>query len=516
MQRQKGSLIALLCCVALLCGCTEKKGSITGSTVSLPPYSVSHTVPVGDTQQSLVQTVLLYLPSLDGTRLVAVPQQIKFDSWQPDMYTVCNILLSHSGNENATKLPGNVTLYAQGAQPVEITGSVATVNLSISAMQLTSQELYTVAQAITNTLCQFGVINYVNVLVAGVHPGLDIAATMPMGSLQANMQDDLNTLWERAIAQKNAAAGTGTRRFTIAASLYLPAPDGRGVLCEARMLPFNSTSAPQMIITLLEALGGGAQTLSGLPSGPVLSQYLLETPVIQDAASTGKRKAVLKFGESLNNALAEAGIARSVMMASIVYTLTTFMPQLDAVEVSIGGVPVDALAPQNTFDRAGETLTFANGAMQRSAFSHFLLTQCTLYFANAAGKLVPVQRAIPHYQAGNVRFILNQLMRGPQYYDTNNTLKAVLPVGLDDADLVGVGMEQDMLMLNFTGDLLATAEGMTPEQERLMVYGIVNTLASLPSVKRVAFFVLGEQPESLAGTVYLPGYFLPDWTMVQQ
>ena len=43
-----------------------------------------------------------------------------------------------------------------------------------------------------------------------------------------------------------------------------------------------------------------------------------------------------------------------------------------------------------------------------------------------------------------------------------------------------------------------------------MIYSLVNTLCALRGVTRVALFVMGEQPDSLAGAVYLPGEFLPN------
>ena len=46
--------------------------------------------------------------------------------------------------------------------------------------------------------------------------------------------------------------------------------------------------------------------------------------------------------------------------------------------------------------------------------------------------------------------------------------------------------------------------------EKQMIYALVNTLCELQGVKKAAFFVQGEQPDSLAGHIYLPGDFLPN------
>ena len=50
--------------------------------------------------------------------------------------------------------------------------------------------------------------------------------------------------------------------------------------------------------------------------------------------------------------------------------------------------------------------------------------------------------------------------------------------------------------------------GMDKTRERNMIYAVVNSLCELPQVKRVQFLVNGQQPDTLAGTIYLPGSFL--------
>ena len=67
-------------------------------------------------------------------------------------------------------------------------------------------------QALANTLCQFGDLQYVNVLIAGVQPGLNVASTLPAGAFQPNPREDLSTLWARA----GAPATAGRRSFAAA------------------------------------------------------------------------------------------------------------------------------------------------------------------------------------------------------------------------------------------------------------------------------------------------------------
>lgn len=493
-------LICLLCVCALLtgCGASEKAGS--GAT--LPPAPRQTGAPENDAEQTYSQSVALYLPSRDGTRLLAVPETAELSLNRPTAQTLSELLLSHPGTETAAPLGGDVALRLSDTEAVEVSGRVATVSLGASALRLSHEELFTVGQALANTLCQFGDLEYVNVLIAGVQPGLDIAATLPAGCFQRNTQESLGTLWARASAQKTASR----RAFT--AALYYPAAAGKGILCEARTLALTDLDAPALIRALLSALSAGPEALPAAPSYPDLTAQLSAEPEIREEG--GQRRAVLQFSEELNQQLIGAGITRSVMAASLVTTLTTFIPGLDGVEMTIGTEKIVSLTPSGTLLRAGETLFFSDGLMKRGDFSFFLLDYATLYFAGGDGKLQRVSRPVPYYAAANVRALVDQWIAGPQSYDSPAGLSPVAPQGLRDADLLGAAYKRGVLLLNFSAQLQALSQGMDAAQERLMIYSLVNTLCALRGVTRVALFVMGEQPDSLAGAVYLPGEFLPN------
>lgn len=494
-QSRKRLLAALACAAMLLTGCQSGKGVAVHST--LPPPEAAAVVPQNDTQQTAEQTVLLYLPSRDSLRLAAVPETAHLSISRHSAESLCQLLFAHPGNEQVSPLGADVQL--SGTQPVEVSGEVATVSLAASALRLSHEELFTVCQAIANTLCQFGDVQYVNVLINGVQPGLDVAAKLPAGCFQENTRDDLNTLWNRAAAGKTAS------RHTITAALYYPAAGARGVVSEARALSFDGLEEAQVLRTLLSALYEGPHSLQGLPRYPDFSEFIVKEPAVID--DSGTKRAVLYFDTALNAAIIENGITRSVMVASLVYTITTFMPGVQAVEIHIGEETIMSLTPSATFTGAGETIAFENGWMKRSDFSGFLLSDCVLYFANGDGKLQKVYRMVPFHESRNVRTVINQLMLSSQPNDSVEKLGAVLPEGLRDADLIGVAFAEQTLILNFSGNLKTLCEGMDADRERRMIYAIVNSLCELQGVKQVQLLVDGSQPESLAGTIYLPGKF---------
>jgi len=485
----------------LLSGCAGKEAA-PGAQLTLPPAEMRYQAPENDISQGYEQSVLMYLPSLEGTQLLAVPVTAQLSASRHSAQTLCEMLLAQPGGAATQPVGGEVGLSLAGTDAVEVSGQVATVSLAASALRLSHEQMYMAGQAIANTLCQFGDLQYVNVLISGVQPGLNVAATLPAGAFQPNTREDLSTLWARASAPFTA----GRRSFT--AALYFPAPSGKGILCEARSLAFSTQDIPGMALTLMEAMGAGADQLPGVPACPQLRSLLIGSPSLQETG--GARRLALRFSEELNGALISAGITRSVMMAAMTYTFTTFLPGIDGIEVTIGSERVTSLTPSGTYNGAGEQINFPDGLMRRRDFSGFLLSECALYFPNGEGTLTRVLRPVPFYEAGSARALVQQLLLGPQPFDSVTGLAPALPQGLRLADLLGVAYADQTLLLNFSSQWPALCQGMDAAAEKRMIYALVNTLCELQGVKKAAFFVQGEQPESLAGSIYLPGDFLPN------
>ena len=509
-------------CAAGLClmlaltlgGCTSGITALDHSAdVTLPPTEVSWKAPTGDTSQEITQTVLLYVPDITGTRLIAQPDRVSYSASRHPAEATLRQLFTFAGNSAAARLTQEITLQLSPVNPVEISGDTATVNLGASALTLPHADLYVVCQAITNTLCQWGDIKYVNVLVSSAQPGLDVAASVPAGCFTQNLSDTIDTL--SAYAQSLSTSGAD-RRFTMAATLYFPTYSGKGILAETRVLNFMSRDKSLMIETLLDALSAGAQLLQGVPAVPALAGYLDASPEVSDVAVSGGQKAILRFRASFNDALIAAGIPRSVMLSALTYTITTFVPGISGVTVYIGEELVTAIVPSGVYEGAGETITFEGGLMRRGQFSQFLLSQCTLYFADDAGKLVAVERPVPYYQARSLRFLLNALWQGPQMYDSVSGLKGVTPQGLSDADILGLAVQDGRALINLSQHFMNACEGYDEVQEKLLIYAIVNTLTELPSVQRTALFIAGTQPETLCGKLYLPGEFMRNTMLVRQ
>ena len=500
MNHRLSGFLCLLCVCALLTGC-QSQGSVAAVQVTLPPVALKGNAPTTDAEKAYEQTVMMYLPSLDGTRLLTVPQRVAVPAGQHMAKMLCEVLLAYPATETTAAVGAGIQLSLAGKDAVEVSGTVATVNLDASALALSSEQFFTVSQALANTLCQFGDIQYVNVLINSVQTGLNREGTLPAGCYQMNMREDLAALWSRA----SAPVSQTRRAYT--ASLYYPAPSGKGILCEARTFAFVSMDIASLSQTLLDALSTDAVSLPRMPRCPDFRGLLADTPGVEEI--NGRRVLSLRFQDTMNTALIDAGITRSVMMASLTYTFTSFLPGIEGLEVYIGDERISSLTPSGVYRRVGETMTFTDGVMTRRDFEGFLLAECPLFFLDEAGRLNRVLRPIPCGDIFNARAVYRQMLEGPQGYDSKTGLLPVLPNGLTADDLLGVSYDGSVLLVNFSRRLVTVTEEMEGKAVESMIYGLVNTLCSLPGVRRVAIFVEGQQPENLGGTVYLPGDFMP-------
>ena len=94
--RRRSMLAALLCLTLALSGCTSTLGQLssTGSAATLPPAAQPYSAPVGDASLDYTALVDLYLPSLDGTHLVAQQAQLTLNRGRHPAETVLRALFT--------------------------------------------------------------------------------------------------------------------------------------------------------------------------------------------------------------------------------------------------------------------------------------------------------------------------------------------------------------------------------------------------------------------------------------
>ncbi len=493
----------------LLSGCAGTGLPITDLSpdVTLPPAEVTYAAPIGDAALEYTNTATLYLPSHDGLSLVDIETEVSFSLVRPAAETVTRTLIAQAGNREHSSLGGEVRLSLYGANPVEVSRNVATVNLSASALQLDRQSLYIACQAIANTLTAIDGIDYVNVLVVDKPVGLDIANTLPMGALKANAARDLSSVYEQLLSKRTSAGSTEPSPLSANVALYFPLQNSDGLVCEARAISFQNQHLPDMVTSILRALAAGpSDSQIRSPNLPLLADLLTATPVLKDNPSSGGQIISLDFAHNLDDMLDAYGITRSQCAASLCYTLSSFFPNVSGISMTINGTPVDAILLTEEEPAAEDSTVFL-----RSSFSSLIYDYCTLYFADAqTQKLAPSSRAIAYYQRTNPRILLCELAKGPQAGDSRPDLLPVMnDKAITDTTLLGFALSDRTLLVNFAPAFIDLGKDLTPEQERILAYSLVNSLCTNDRVRNICFFQSGAQFDGFTGEIYWRGLFHP-------
>lgn len=490
MRKHLRRMLCLALCCLLLTGCSFSP--VESPSAALPTAAAGPDAPIGDAGLQRETIVPLHLPSLDGQTLLTFYATLSLPLDRHPAEGILQALLTHGGNSRVRRLGGHVTLALYGANPVEISGGVCTVNLSAGALQLSTQELYTAALCIAATLCELDDIDYVNLLVAGTPLGMDIGGNLPLGSLSMPASQELPVLWEQFSARRTPVGELPAQTpLTATATLYFPLADGSSMVAEPRRISFPGQHPQQQVVALLAALSAGADVREGTADMGDLNALLLFTPEVTELESGGRR-VTLHFCADVAQRLAAAGCDPSAAFAAITTTLTTFVPSLQQVCILTGDGALTSL-----YSDALGSMLFPGGLASRPAFSRALMGQATVYVPREHG-LTARLLALPYRSVGNPRTLL-LTMASPAV--------GALPEGLTDADILGLDIRDGTLLVHFS-DRYARLIRSSGQDQRLMAYSMVNTLCRVVNVRRVRFYFGGKAVESLGSSLVWSGEFL--------
>ncbi|MDD3335651.1 MAG: GerMN domain-containing protein [Eubacteriales bacterium] len=509
---KKTAIWVVLCSLSLLvCGCTSNLPiSGTPPEITLPPAHTSAVAPIGDAALEYTANATLYLPRHNASRLVAITDPVTFVASRPAEESLVRALLNHSSTDLAAALGNGVHLALYGVNPVEVSGNTATVNLAASALQISRNELYLTFQAITNTLTEASNVDYVNFLVVDRAVGLDVSNTLPMGAFSRSLGEDIDAIYEQKLSRRvQANESAGTKSFSTNATLYFPLADTPGIIGEVRVCAFTNQLVPDMVVTLLQELAKGPQLDSiGSPTLPLLSDLLTDKPSVDYSDTLGGQVISLSFSFTLDEMLEAHHLSRANCMASLCYTLTTFFPSVAGITVRVGEQPIETLMLNDSFT---SSVLFTDMVQRRSDYATLLYDLCTLYFVDeTAQSLTATLRPVPYNQKQSPRALLQELSNGPQAYDQVQGLSAVMPKdSIEDADILGLALSGQRLLVNFATSFRASGQGMAEQQERMLAYAMVNTLCNESYAQCVNFFISGTPPEGFSGKIYWYGDFFP-------
>lgn len=490
----------LLLALVLLGGCSAQLQERGAEDLSGLAVVLDAQAPTEDGSQPREEQVMLYFLDEEGMMLVPVSRTIVVENGMHRAQAALLALCEGPLESEAAYWPEIGMLSAQ--RGFELSGGVATVNLPAKLRALSPEALYAVRMAITHTLTEFAEVSYVNVLISGREEGFDLAATMPMGALSRVEDLDVSSRYLRLDEIRQGAQDAGVSRLT---TMNFPSLDGRWILPEVRSVVYAQMQPIEYLYTLLEEMGKGTDNPLAMDV-PAPMDYIEKMPEIVRHEEGAYRAIEIRFDASIDEALADAGLTRGVYLAMLTDTLMGFVPGVDGVLVYVGGEQILGLDAEDTPD--AREVVFASTLATRDDFAGYVGAPGVVYLPDReTGKLVAENCIFPQALQFDARQRLWQLTQ--RLYDAG-----ALDDPLEEADILAAWVEEERMLVNLSAAYASAIAALEEQEERAVVYAMVNTLTEGIGVERVAFFFEGEQRETLAGGLEMRGEFLRNPGMV--
>jgi len=444
---------------------------------------------LGDNSTVDSQEIAMHYASENSTSLSIVTRTVSVGPDESLIYNTLAELLSENHGEGRRPVEADFLGLEYGS-------GTATVSLSIEAgVNRSDQDYLALCASIANTLLGIEGVEAVNVLTGNRS---EPVARLPLGVFTAQM-DNLPAAYAQAQSEAQRTLSENNGSFTRNALLYFPAQGGRFLLPEARAVSFeNDDYTSAIIAALCEGPRLRSCCFGAIPGN---LELLAAEPVVA-VTESGERIIELNFSSTLSNYLAFAGVEPWQLYGSIVLSLCSFVPEIDAVRISIEGAYVEECAMQDNIFR------FEDGLMRRADFTSAIGSSAKLYFADDNAKLAAVESPMSQSAAVSAMGLLSELTHASGTFLSG--LKTVFPLGIAQEDILGVSIENRTAVVNLSGNFYARCQSLSPQEERLLIYSMVNTLAGLDHIGAVTFLVEGAQVDSLAQNIYLKTALLPD------
>ena len=479
---KRASALSLALCL-LLTGCVPLSAELrpVDSHFEMPMPEEEPAAPViGDEIASRTVSATLYYPSEDGQELVLETAEITVEGNKSLPLCLVEALLK--GGPQAVA-PKDTSVLS-----VRQSGGAVVVDLSMEARGIeTPRQMFLMRAAIVNTLCGAEGVSCADVLISG--RALPLTA-LPCGAGQASAAP-ITVQWSQALSEAELAS-EGAADVSRVAMLYHPARNSRLIVPEAREIVIEDGDALGAL--LAAAADDGALDPAVRPILPDSDAGLITAAELVTLAD-GRHVARLTFDGNLSVILDRARVSAWQMYASLTCTLTSFLPDLDGMQVYVGdGQLTRVESPE------GE-VALDNGVMHRAMFERTIGELDTIYMTASDGSLKPLSRAMRPEDAASPRMLLALLFEEPRPWEEDAS--RVVPDGLSIDDLLGVRIEDGVATLNFSQSFYAGCQRLNSQQERNLVFALVNTLTERPAVRAVRIQIEGEALETLVHEISL-------------
>lgn len=449
------------------------------------------TMILGDISGGYYTDVELFYKSGNNQELTAVSRNI----YVPIGSTLVESALSElfvpaDDHDFISTMPGDASIKS-----VNYSCGIVTVDLAINLAGLQSEsELLSIMLSISNTLSGIDGVEYINILVNSRQEHI---CGLPTGLFSGN-DTSMSAVWAKYQTENSSIADVGLL-IKRQAALYYPSANGQWLLPDVRNITFETSNYAEQLIRELASGTQDSTVYSNFVAGGI--NILTDIPVIS-VDSSGVKYLDIKLSNTLRDYIVLQGIAEWQLAGAITLTMCSFIPEIDAVRITLGEEII------NQLNIKGIHHEYEDGLLFRSDFDMYVGSISKLYFANENKKLSCVARSVSSERTLSAYSSIVQLISGPS--SANTGLFPVMPAGIMSGDILGVAVNNGTATLNMTSNFYRLCQLMTESEERLLVYSIVNTLCELPGVKSVKILIEGDHIETLAGSIYLIGELLPN------
>ena len=494
MKTRLQRLFALmLSCLLILGGCAGGAQVASDDMQrALPdPPTLEDNQILGDVRVPYTRDVTLYYPVENSLDLTGITRAIEVDSNESLIgQTLSELLRTLSGT-------GVLRTVASAEQLIDLEYScgIACVNLSLEAgARQSDADGLMLCAAIADTLLGLEGVEVVSVLAGGRS---EAVCALPLGAID-EPSDNISALYAQLQSEETRFLTEQTATISRNVILYFPSSDGGYLLPELRELSFSSDDYASAI---LDALKSGPVARDCCFSAMPGNQELLSDAPRLWISDAGERVIDVYFSEMLPNYLAFAGVEPWQLYGSVVLSLCSFLPELDAVRICVDSAPVESCT-------LGESqLQFADGLMRRSDFSARIGGSAALYFAAPDGGLRRMERAMSRSAAASPKGVLAEMILAG---DPGDELESVFPEGVLPEDVLGVEVGNSVAVVNLSGGFYSRCQMLDAAAERRLIYAMVNALTELEGIGAVRFIVEGVSIDTLVQSIYLRTPLLPD------
>lgn len=487
-------MIWLLLCAFMLTSCaviTERKvENEYDMTVEQTDQVQSH--------EGRVLRAALYFMQKGTNKLVAELRTIVVEADESPVKSIINQLIYGPIDDTLEPVVSKYLLV----EKVEVSADVANVYF-ITQQNLTSTEKFILKLALANTLTDYLSIKYVNVFFNGVSDGFE-DYPHPLQKKSSGLWTDAydEVLSKHIASAKDEADDSMSLGIAIEVPLYFFDASGEYLLPETRNIVF---SEEKYLETILQELARGPR-----------NSYVYKPSVAQNLALSQETPPQWEYVDNsntlsidLNTSPALSGFEKPKdeykSYAALIYTLTSFFPNLKTVKISISGEPVLHI------DYGVEALD----GITRESVSGNLADGVDLYFRIRDAKLLfKVNRMVSQDQVWSANVRLYELMKGPKVSE-GEAAWPVFPAGITAQDILHTSIYKSTLVVNLSDNFKIKCQKLSADEEMLLVFAMVNTLTGMQGINSVQFLVEGKKTERLAGHLYFSDIFISNTGIVQ-